>query len=686
MSQPNSIEQDFINSITEIIEINISDENFRVSELAREIGMSRSNLLRKVKSVAGISVSRFIMQVRLKNSMDMLRQTSLTVSEVSYKVGFGSTSYFIKCFREYYGYPPGEASSRGTGEPPAGKPEPASKKRIAVFSGIIAGIAIIAVILIIIFRPFSPRRLNLEKSIAVLPFRNESNDSTNIYIINGLMESILTDLQGIRDLRVASRTSVEKYRSTDKLISELAEELNVNYLVEGSGQKIGDEILLNIQLIEGSTDKHLWAKQYRRDTKDIFDLEIELAKDIAKGIEAVITPDEEERIEKAPTENLIAYDYFLKGLDLFYTGNRDNLESAIPLFEKAIEYDDRFARAYADLAITYYYLDAIQAEKEYSELINFNADKALSIDDQLEQSLIAKAVYYLNLGQNEMAVPYLEKALEYNPNSATAINSLSDFYARFSPDSEKYLEYALKGIRLDIASYDSVTTSFVYMHISNAFIQSGFTNEAEMYIDKSLSYNPDNLYSEYIKAYVLYAKTRDLSQTRSLLLKTLEKDTTRLDVLQELAKICYYMRDYESAYTYYKRFTLARESQNLDIYGAEDAKIAYVFSKMGLKEKAEDYIVNFKDYSDRDESIYKHANLALYYAFKGDINDAVKQMSLFSREYTYHYWTIIFLKIDPLVDAIKDLPEFQEIYNEIETKFWQKHNQITASLQQQRLL
>jgi len=114
MQDPSYTENDFLKKITAIIEENISNENFGVSELAREAGMSRSNLLRKVKSLTNLSVSLFIRKVRLKNAMEMLKQDSLNVSEVSFSVGFSSTSYFIKCFREYYGYPPGEV---GKGEP-----------------------------------------------------------------------------------------------------------------------------------------------------------------------------------------------------------------------------------------------------------------------------------------------------------------------------------------------------------------------------------------------------------------------------------------------------------------------------------------------------------------------------------------------------------------------------------------
>jgi len=686
MPDSHSIKNDFLNKTTEIIEENISNERFGVSELARETGMSRSNLLRKVKKLTKISVSQFIRQVRLKNAMGMLRQTSLTVSEVSYKVGFSSTSYFIKCFHDYYGYPPGEVGKRDLSESDSIQIGESRKKRnITILVSTIFVVVLLAVIFIV-FKPVSSPKKNPEKSIAVLPFKNDSNDSTNVYIINGLMESILNNLQKIEDLRVISRTSVEKYRNSPKIIQEIARELNANYFVEGSGQKIGNNILLNIQLIDASSDKHLWAEQYNREAKDIFKLQMEVAQNIANEIEAIITPEEEERINKVPTDDLVAYDYFLKGLDLMNKKNRESLEDAITYFKKAIEHDNEFARAYADIAITYFYLDVFQAEKKYSAQINNYADKALLFDSQLPQSLIAKAVFYMNNAQPQMAVTYLEKALQYNPNSALVINSLSDFYSRYIPNTEKYLEYALKGIRLDIAAHDSVTASFIYMHLSNAFVKSGFLNEAEMYINKSLEYDPENSFSKLVEAYVIFARDRDLLQTKEFLIEVLNKDSTRLDIIQEVGKICYYMRDYASAYHYYKRFLEIKEAQNLDIFRYENDKIGVVLSKMGFIEESEKYFNDFKDYTENDISINRHLNLAMLYSYRGDTKRAIEQLELFSKQNNYDYWVTVFLKMDPLIDNIKDLPEFQKILNYLENKFWNNHKQIKASLEEKELL
>ena len=686
MPETHSIEKDFINRLTDIILENISNEQFGVSELASEVGMSRSNLLRKVKKLTNLSVSQFISQVRLKEAMELLKENSFTVSEVSYKVGFSSASYFIKCFRDLYGYPPGEANQH-TQEENGVEPEikPGQRKNRIIIASLVI-LFIVVTVLFTVIKPVAFVQRELEKSIAVLPFKNDSNDSTNVYIVNGLMESILNNLQKIEGLRVISRTSVEKYRNTGMTIPEIARELNVSYFVEGSGQKIGDEILLNIQLIEGPSDRHLWAEQYKRETSSIFTLQSEVAKNIVGKIEVIITPEEDERLSKVPTHNPVAYDNFLKGLDLLNRPSNEFVQQSIPYFQQAIQEDKNYARAYAAVAIAYYMLDNDQIEKKYTDSINYFADKAILLDAQLPQSLIAKGLFYMNNYEFEKAVPYFEKTLEYHPNNDLVLIFLIDLYVNHIPDSEKYLEYALRGIQLDISSYDSTTASYSYMHISNAFIQSGFVDEAEKYIEKSLEYLPDNLYSQYIKAYIIYVKNRDLQQIRISLTEILKKDSTRIDILQEVGKICYYQRDYESAYYYYKKFMDIRKAYDLDVYHVEDAKIAVVMAETGRKEEADELMDGFKELAENDQTIYKNINLAIYYSYSGEKEKAIEHLKLFSQQENYHYWTIVFIPIDPLVDNIKNLPEFQELFEIVNSHFWKNHERLKETLKGKNLI
>ncbi|WP_303924802.1 helix-turn-helix domain-containing protein [Draconibacterium sediminis] len=684
MSDTSIFGADFIEKAEAIILENIANEQFGVSELADLMNMSRSSLLRKIKTHTQLSASQFIRQVRVTKGLEMLKQTSLTVAEISFQVGFGNTSYFIKCFREQYGYSPGEVR-KGVFPEENENVKESSFKRYKWY-GIGALVFVVIVVSVLLLSRKSESPVELEKSIAVLPFVNESSDSLNLYFVNGLMESTLNNLQKIGDLRVVSRTSVAKYRDTDKAIPEIAEELNVNYLVEGSGQRFGNQVLLNIQLIEAATDRPIWSEQYSREVDDVFALQNEVARKIAGAIEAVVTPAELKQIEKIPTENLKAYDYYLQALNMYYNRTQENLEKAISLFEKAIDEDGEFALAYANVAISYYFLDVNQKEKQYTEEINNFADKALLYDSRSAESLIAKALYYMQMEEYQLALPHLEKALEYNPNSSAVVQMLADLYARVIPNTAKYLEYALKGIQLDIAANDSIGKSFIYLHLSNALIQNGFVDEAATYIEKSLDFNPENYYAPLVKTYILYAKDGDAERTKKLMLKEWRKDTTRLDLMQEVAKVYFYQEQYDSAFYYFEKFVEARDKYRLNIYPQEDIKIAWVYQKMGLQEQASKFLDNYKAYCNNDESIYKSASMAVMYAYEGKYEEAIEQLKIFATQDNYQYWILVFQDLDPILKPMENYPEYRKTLQKIKDRFWKNHETIEKVLVEKGLI
>ena len=685
MTDFSTIKDEFLQKVISKIEENLSDEHFGVSELAGEVNMSRSNLLRRVKSITSLSVSQLIRKVRLQATKELLQDHSLTISEVAYKVGFNSTSYFIKCFKDEYGYPPGELGKMKEEEIEASPSNRQNVRKVPLKSLIAALVLALAVFIFIWFQPRSAPE-PLEKSIAVLPFQNDSNDSSNVYIINGLMEAILNHLQKIEDLRVVSRTSMEKYRQNPKTIREIAEELDVNYFVEGSGQKIGDQIVLTIQLIEAPRDRHVWSERYYRKAEDIFQLQTDVAKNIADQVAVIITPEEEKRIEKVPTEDLVAYDHYLKGLEYTREETQEGLFLAIDNFGKAADQDASFAHAYAYIAICYYYVDIYQANKQYGHEINTYADKALLLDPELPESMIAKALYYMQDQQYELAVEYLEKVLEYSPNSGWVSNFLTDIYTRHLPNTEKYLQYALRASRLNMGGQDSVTTSYTYLHLSNALAQTGFLKEAEENIKKSLAYNPTNIYSEYVYAYILLAQNKDLEKAKTLLLQTLAKDTTRLDVIQEVAKVLFYMGDFEESMKYYDDFIEIKEAMDLDVYRGENAKIGYVMEQVGRIKESKDYFAAYKEYADHDNSIYKSLSLAVYYALQGEEALSIKYLKTFSEQENYQFWVVLFLRDDPLLEGLKDHPEFDRMMDIIDDKFWTEHKRTRAMLETKGLL
>jgi len=217
-------------------------------------------------------------------------------------------------------------------------------------------------------------------------------------------------------------------------------------------------------------------------------------------------------------------------------------------------------------------------------------------------------------------------------------------------------------------------------------VKKDFVDESLKYLDKSLAYNPKNPFSRYVKAFVLYAKTGDLKHTRELLIEEYNKDTTRIDILQDIGKVSFYLKDYEGAYHYYKKFIAIRESRQLDVYRHENLLIGIVLAKVGLKEKSEEYIKNFKLWADNDRSIYKHLGLSGYYFYLGDSKKGMEHLRLFSKEDNYQYWIVLFYDKDPTLEHLKDLPECEKIKRDIETKFWNNHKKIRMTLEEKGLL
>ncbi|NVJ45969.1 MAG: AraC family transcriptional regulator, partial [Cytophagia bacterium] len=489
----------------------------------------------------------------------------------------------------------------------------------------------------------------------------------------------------IGDLRVVSRTSTEKYRTSPKSIPEIAEELNVSYFVEGSGQKNGNRILLNIQLIEASTDRQLWASQYERDSKDIFQLQQEIASTIANEIKAIITPAEREQISKIPTSNLVAYDNYLKGRNLLVMGDDEKITNSVRYFKKAIELDENFSQAYSALAISYFYLDLFQSQKLHTQDIKDNADKAMSIDSNSPESLMAMALYYQHSGDYPKEVEYLEEALELAPNNVEIINMLSDLYANYMPDTNKYLEYALRGIQLNSEAYDSLTTSYLYLHLSNALIQNGFVDEALYYINRSLDYSDSNGFSNYVKAFILYAKEKDVSGLRRRLIVEWQKDSSRLDILQEIGKVNYFMEDYDSAYHYYRMFVDMREAANFSIYTYENDKIAAVFEIAGKEEEAKGLYEDYLEYVATDQSVYRDALYLAYYAKTGETDKAIEHLREFAKNDNFQFWLILF-DSDPSMKSLESIPEAQQLWKKIHDKFWRNHDALRADLEEKGLI
>jgi len=234
-----------------------------------------------------------------------------------------------------------------------------------------------------------------EKSIAVLPFENLSADQENAYFVDGIQDEILTRLAKISALKVISRTSTRRYASSPDNLREIAQQLGVANILEGSVQRVGGAVRVNVQLIKAATDAHLWAETYDRDIKDIFAVESEIAQNVAEALRARLLPEETARVTRIPTKNPQAYDQFLKAEyflnQLFWTNAKDPGEiarKAETSYERAIAADPDFALAYAQLsylkATAYWF--GIDPSPQTMETARTAAMRALALQPELPRS------------------------------------------------------------------------------------------------------------------------------------------------------------------------------------------------------------------------------------------------------------------------------------------------------------
>jgi len=463
MDEPLSLDQIFIKKLSEIILANLSDEDFSVDKLADETGMSRSVIHRRLKKIRNQNSSQFIREIRLQEAMKMLQHNLGTASEVAYKTGFSSPTYFNKCFHEYFGYPPGEVKKRiitngedggcreNTGEVQLLKEQvkkssikgPGRNRRRII---LLSSAAIIITLSIGLFSryvkgntfltSFAHRERDL--SIVVLPFKNLSEDPNNRYFADGITEDILNNLCSFSDLRVISRTTSESFSETDLTAREIARKVNVGNVLEGSVRRYGNKARISVQLIDAHRDQHLWSANFDREYTDIIGLQGDIALQVALKLKAVITDKEKSQVVKIPTHNSEAYDYYLKGRFLLHNANseqrtdfeKEGVMGSLKYFEKAIAADKNFADAYAGLANTWFNLSAWGIITGYEGFIKARdlSKKAIEIDPDCSEAHAVLGSYLVWFERRfEEGGKELVTAVQLNPNFSTA----HQWYAQF---------------------------------------------------------------------------------------------------------------------------------------------------------------------------------------------------------------------------------------------------------------
>jgi TolB-like protein len=327
------------------------------------------------------------------------------------------------------------------------------------------------------------------QSIAVLPFDNRSEQKADEFFVEGVHDDLLTNLARISSLKVISRTSVTQYQDTEKTIPQIAAELGVATIMEGAVQRSGNQVRINVQLIDARTDEHLWAEIFDRElsAENLFVIQSEISRAIANALKAQLTTEEQQRINTVPTQNLAAYEAYLHGRQLMATREAEKLERAIDAFKMATELDPSFGLAWVGLSDSYmlFHIYGTMPRKLAKTRMQAAIDHALRLDPLLGEAYTSLAVLRNWNNDWTSAEASFRQAIELSPNYATAYHWYSDFLGTFPLRIDEAIDLALKAAELDPNS------AIIGSNLADVYIEKGLYSMAERQYEKVIELNPD---------------------------------------------------------------------------------------------------------------------------------------------------------------------------------------------------
>ena len=463
----------------------------------------------------------------------------------------------------------------------------------------------------------SPPSALATNGIAVLPFENLSGNPDNAYFADGIQEEMLTRLGSIADLKVISRTSTQRYQSKPRNLREIAKQLGVAHILEGSVQKAADQVRVNVQLINAQTDSHLWADTYDRKLTDLFAVETEIATKIADTLQAKLTGSEKQAIAARPTENSEAHELYLRGRFYWNKGLGPEFDKSRQYYQQAVELDPNYALAYVGLADFYGFAFAVgllPPEEKWAKMEEYMANKALELDPTLGEA--------------------------YNPLAAAKL-----YYYRDWPAAERDFRRGLE-----------LSPNFAEMHAHYSICLLLFSRNQEAFAEMQRALNPDPLSPRFgFWLGWLHFFTRQYDAALKQFGKTLELDSN-LPILHEYL-----------GYTYEKkqmhREAIAEWSKGLRLIGAdEDASLLErTYTESGfdaaLRALAQKRLETFKEKTGRGEYVPAHEYVVAYMR----LDDKEQAFAWLAKAFAERNRFAFEITVNPIFDSLRSDPRFKNI-------------------------
>jgi TolB-like protein/class 3 adenylate cyclase/Tfp pilus assembly protein PilF len=536
-----------------------------------------------------------------------------------------------------------------------------------------------------------------EKSIAVLPFQNLSDDKSNAYFTDGIQDEILTRLSKIAELKVISRTSTQKYKSTPENLREIGQQLGVAHFLEGSVQKVANAVHVNVQLIRAATAEHLWAESYNRKLDDVFGVEGEVANAIAEQLNAKLSGAEQKAVAEKPTQNAAAYDAYLRAVAIDNALSLDTTKRAAALYAEAVRLDPQFALAWARLAVarSQLYFNGIDLDKNSGAAVKEAADRAMSLQPELGEAWLAQGVYrYRVLRDFKGALQSYEEALRRLPNSAFVLQQMAHLERRLGQADAAQKHYQAAA-RLDPRNIGILLT------LADTFQTVRRYDEARAVLDRALEMASGNEAALGLKAVTFQAQGR-LNEAAEILAKA---PANSQDELVTFARAAQFIdeRRFDAAIVQIQQNTpaaFANDPRTLTLLGycqkfaghSDEARdtftraamamkptpdsvvvidarnlpcyLAWAYAGLGEKEKALEQARHAITDYDNDALVkpFAETSLAIVEAQTGDIDSAIAALPHLLE--VPNGETCSDLQLNPLWDPLRKDPRFQKLVAE----------------------
>ncbi len=501
--------------LNQLIDQHLQQSEYSIDAICNDLGLSRSQLFRLVKEQTGLSPSLHIRQRRLVRAEVLLKSTEWRIGEITDKIGFDSSQTFAKYFTQKFGVSPTEyrRQQRALPEPSAADKSlevkdqevvtdetPVPRGRKASYLTFLGMGALLLLALGIwgyssnsVSSTVSPEDM-FTNSVAVLPFRSSADEET-LLLADGLAAQVHASLSAIENLKVISRTSVELFRDSRKTIPQIAAELRVKYVLVGHLNRVGDQLRVNVELVEASQDRALWAKNYEGTDDVLMGLMMTVARQTILALNQKPTDAESRRMSRMPTSNPEALHEYLLGKQLLQARTFEKLRASIEHFDRATTLDPGFADAYAQKSAAYFILgNNFKDPRENIRLSEKNALRAIQLDGENGMAYASLASIYRLLNKWEQTITTFQIALTHSPNDAQ-INYWYSIALRSLGRLDEAIRYSTKALALD-PLYPTIITG----HIGNLSYAGKFDEAEKLFEDYQLPLS--NFYPYYyVKAY-----------------------------------------------------------------------------------------------------------------------------------------------------------------------------------------